>query len=218
MNGSSADMPDHHPHETSHDTSHDTRSEAYADRLRDLSGARWKQVLDVQRPYRWNLHRQGLGRTLDVGCGIGRNLGNLGGDSVGVDHNAESIAECRARGFEAYTSEEWAASPDVAVPESFEGLLFAHVIEHVEPEHWEGLVSTYLPFLAPGGTVMFICPQEKGYATDSTHVHFTDGDDLADLARRVGLTVEKNFSFPFPRFAGRVFPYNEFCVVARKGA
>lgn len=170
----------------------------------------------MQRPYRWNLHRQGLGRTLDVGCGIGRNLANLGSDSVGVDHNPESIAECRARGFEAYTSQEWATSPAVAVPESFEGLLFAHVIEHVEPEHWEDLVSAYLPYLAPGGIAMFICPQEKGYTTDSSHVHFTDGHELADLARRVGLAVEKNFSFPFPRFAGRVFPYNEFCVVARK--
>jgi SAM-dependent methyltransferase len=210
MNGSSAESPDTH--------AQDTRSQEYADRLRNLSGARWKQALDVQRPYRWNLHRQGLGRTLDVGCGIGRNLLNLGGDSVGVDHNAESVAECRARGLEAYTTEEWESTPAVAVPESFEGLLFAHVIEHVEPEHWAGLVQAYLPYLRPGGTVMFICPQEKGYTTDSTHVHFTDGAELADLAQRVGLVVEKNFSFPFPRIAGRFFPYNEFCVVARKPA
>jgi hypothetical protein len=41
---------------------------------------------------------------------------------------------------------------------------------------------------------------------------------MADLARRVGLEVEKNYSFPFPRIAGRVFPYNEFCLVARKPA
>jgi SAM-dependent methyltransferase len=203
----------------SHDPqAQDTRSLEYADRLRNLSGARWKQVLDVQRPYRWNLHRQGMGRTLDVGCGIGRNLLNLGRDSVGVDHNAESVAECRARGLEAYTTEEWQAGPEVAVPGSFDGLLLAHVLEHIQPEHWEGIVSSYLPFLKPGGTVMFICPQEKGYTTDSTHVHFTDGPQMADLAERVGLTVEKNYSFPFPRFAGRVFAYNEFCLVARKPA
>ena len=54
-----------------------------------------------------------------------------------------------------------------------------------------------------------------GFTTDSTHVHFTDGSQMADLARRVGLVVEKNYSFPFPRLAGRFFPYNEFCLVAR---
>lgn len=210
MSDPSAQRPDH--------PSADTRSDAYADRLRDLSGARWKQVLDVQRPYRWNLRRQGLGRTLDVGCGIGRNLVNLSPGSVGVDHNAESVAECRLRGLEAYTSEEWLAGVGPAVPGSFEGMLVAHVLEHIEPEHWEGILTSYLPYLEPGGTVMMICPQEKGYTTDSTHVHFTDGAQMADLAGRLGLVVEKNFSFPFPRAAGRVFAYNEFCLVARKPA
>jgi len=195
----------------------DTRSHEYADRLRHLSGARWKALLDVQRPYRWNLRRQDLGRTLDVGCGIGRNLVNLGRDSVGVDHNPDSVAECRARGLEAYTTDEWKAA-DVAVAGAFDGMLVAHVLEHVQPEHWEGLVSAYLPYVRPGGRVMMICPQEKGYTTDSTHVHFTDGVQMADLARRVGLEVEKNYSFPFPRLVGRVFPYNEFCVVARTPA
>ena len=194
----------------------DTRSQEYSDRLRDLSGARWKQVLDVQRPYRWNLTGRVWERTLDVGCGIGRNLVNLAHDSVGVDHNAESIAECRARGLEAYTTEEWQDSADVAAPESFEGMLVAHVLEHVHPEAWEGLVTAYLPYVKPGGRVMMICPQEKGYTTDSTHVHFTDGAQMDDLAERVGLEVEKNYSFPFPRLAGRFFPYNEFCLVARK--
>ena len=192
----------------------DTSSSEYADRLRRKEYARWKQVLDVQAPYRWNLKRQQLGRTLDVGCGIGRNLVSLSDDSVGVDHNKESVAEARNRGFTALDTEQWSTS-DLKVPASFDSLLFAHVIEHMDEPTAVALVEEYLPFLRPGGNVFFICPQERGYASDSTHVRFVDLDALGELSRKVGLKPVKSFSFPFPRFAGKAFLYNEFCVLAR---
>ena len=192
----------------------DTRGEDYADRLRTKEYARWKQLLDVQAPYRWNLRRQQLGRTLDVGCGIGRNLVSLSADSVGVDHNVDSVAEARKRGFTALSSDEWATS-DLRVPASFDSLLLAHVIEHMDEPSAVALMEEYLPYLKPGGTVFFICPQERGYASDATHVRFVDLDALAALSRKVGLEPVKSFSFPFPRFAGKAFLYNEFCVLAR---
>jgi hypothetical protein len=34
-------------------------------------------------------------------------------------------------------------------------------------------------------------------------------------AERHGLTVERAYSFPFPRMAGKVFTYNEFVMVGR---
>ena len=49
-----------------------TADPAYTARLRDLEGRGWKQRLDVQAPYRWNLRRLHPGLTLDVGCEIGR--------------------------------------------------------------------------------------------------------------------------------------------------
>ena len=192
----------------------DTRDESYARRLQTKSDARWKQVLDVQAPYRWNLRRQELGRTLDVGCGIGRNMVSLSADSVGVDHNSDSVAEARKRGFTALDGDEWAKS-DLRVPASFDSILLAHVIEHMDEPSAVALLEEYLPYLKPGGTVMFICPQERGYASDETHVRFVDLDGLSDLARKVGLTVQKRFSFPFPRVAGKAFLYNEFCVLAK---
>ena len=192
----------------------DTSSSEYADRLRRKEYARWKQVLDVQAPYRWNLRRQELGRTLDVGCGIGRNLVSLSKDSVGVDHNKDSVAEARARGYTALDTDEWATS-DLHVPASFDSLLFAHVIEHMDEPTAVALVEEYLPFLKPRGKVFFICPQERGYASDPTHVRFVDLAGLADLSRKVGLEPVKQFSFPFPRLAGKAFLYNEFCVLAK---
>ena len=68
--------------------------------------------------------------------------------------------------------------------------------------------------MRPGGRVFLVCPQERGYASDPTHVRFTTGDDLVDLARSCGLVPETPFSFPFPRRAGTLFVYNEFCLLA----
>lgn len=195
----------------------DTTGDDYAARLETLGGARWKRVLNVQAPYRWNLRRQELGRTLDVGCGIGRNLQSLDPGSVGVDHNAASVASARTRGMTALTVAEWETS-ELNRPEAFDSLLLAHVVEHMDEAAAEDLLRMYLPNLRPGGTVFFICPQERGYATDETHVRFTTGDDLVRLAGSVGLVPARWRSFPFPRPTGRVFAYNEFTLRAVKPA
>jgi SAM-dependent methyltransferase len=193
----------------------DTESADYAQRLQTLEQARWKRLLNVQAPYQWNLRRQHLGRTLDIGCGIGRNLHTLSGDSVGVDHNEASVAVARERGVTALTVAEWESS-ELRRPESFDSILLAHVIEHLDEGDAVSLLTSYLPYLKPGGKVMFICPQERGYASDASHVRFTDGDALVALATSVGLTPQPWFSFPFPRWAGKAFIYNEFCLVALK--
>jgi len=193
----------------------DTRGPEYAARLRRKEYARWKQLLDVQAPYRWNLRRQHLGRTLDVGCGIGRNLGALSADSVGVDHNKDSVVEARGRGYTALDTDEWQHS-ELRAPASFDSILLAHVIEHMDEPSAVALLEEYLPYLRSGGRVFFICPQERGYASDPTHVRFVDLDALAALSRKVGLQPLKRFSFPLPRSAGKLFVYNEFCLLARK--
>jgi 2-polyprenyl-3-methyl-5-hydroxy-6-metoxy-1,4-benzoquinol methylase len=190
-----------------------TERPAYTERLARLEGARWKRALNVQAPYAWNVRRICTGRTLDVGCGIGRNLGHLGGRAVGVDHNATSVEVARARGHRAHTAEAFASSDDAA-PASYDTLLFAHVLEHLRRDDAVALVRSYLPYLRAGGRVVAICPQEAGYRSDATHVEFLDGRALASLLGDVGCTVVSSRSFPFPRFVGRVFPYNELVVVA----
>jgi 2-polyprenyl-3-methyl-5-hydroxy-6-metoxy-1,4-benzoquinol methylase len=191
----------------------DTRGKDYSERLRKKQEVWWKKLLNVQAPYQWNIRRQELGRTLEVGCGIGRNLGTLSSDSVGVDHNADAIEVARSRGHIALTTEEWATS-ELRKEASFDGILMAHLIEHVDEPGAVAIMQDYLPYLKPGGKVFFICPQERGYASDPTHVRFTDFEALSDLCQKVGLKVEKEFNFPFPRFAGKPYIYNEFCVLA----
>lgn len=192
----------------------DTSGQDYTTRLQTLEGARWKQVLDVQRPYRWNLRRLKLGRTLDVGCGIGRTMSALA-EVVGVDHNQDSIEVARSRGFRAWSTAEWPDCPD-AVPESFDTLLMAHVLEHVLEDEGDQIIAEYLPYLKAKAQLAFICPQEKGFPTDETHIRFVDLNDLADTAMRFGFTPIRAYSFPFPRAAGKVFTYNESVLVARR--
>ena len=192
----------------------DTTSQSYTDRLQCLESARWKQRLNVQAPFRWNVRRLNLGRTLDVGCGIGRNLAHLDGNAVGVDHNSASVEIARFRGFEAYTPEEFQGSRHGQAA-AFDSILLAHVVEHMQEHEAVDLLVSHLPVLRPGGKVVFICPQEKGYRTDASHVRFCGYAEIAAIASRAGLVVCRQYSFPLPRLAGRVFPYNEFVVVTR---
>jgi SAM-dependent methyltransferase len=204
-----------HPQSSDRDSGSATAEHDYTERLRRLSTARWKTWLDVQRPYRWNVRRLNLGRVLDIGCGIGRNLSHLDGNAVGIDHNPTSVQTARDRGLVAFTPEQFRGGP-FDVEGAFDSLLLAHVVEHVSHELALEMLRDYLRLLRPGGRVVLICPQERGWATDATHVRFVDFDDLGRLIQEAALRQERAFSFPFPRLAGRFFPYNEFVVVARK--
>jgi 2-polyprenyl-3-methyl-5-hydroxy-6-metoxy-1,4-benzoquinol methylase len=202
------------PGNPDHEKNARTREEAYAQRLHRRGGARWKRLMSVQAPYRWNVRRLKLGFTLDVGCGIGRNLRHLDGDGVGVDHNPTSVGMARAAGLVAYTPEEFLAS-EYARPGRFDSILLAHVLEHLPQDDVPSLLENYLPYVRPGGTAVFITPQERGYASDPTHVRFVGFAEATALAEDAGLAVTRSYSFPLPRFAGRAFTYNEFVVVSR---
>lgn len=187
-----------------------TRDPAYAKRLQRLSGrGGWlRRIIDPQRPYRWNVRRLQPGFVLDLGCGIGRNLSHLYGLGVGVDHNADCVATCRAAGLMAFEPAAFAES-EFAVVDRFDTMLLAHVLEHMTEAEADDLVTEYLPFIRPEGRVILITPQERGQASDATHVRFVDEDAVRQMAQRLHLQVVSIRSFPFPRSVGRVFTYNE---------
>jgi 2-polyprenyl-3-methyl-5-hydroxy-6-metoxy-1,4-benzoquinol methylase len=192
-----------------------TSPDAYANRLHSLQGARWKQTLDVQRPYRRHLQRVCEGEVLEVGCGVGRNLRNLRGRILGVDVDAHAVAIAREQGLDAVVAADFLADQGLS-PRSFGTLLISHVLEHLSEAECDEFLQDYLPWLADSGLVVIECPQEVGYRSDDSHVRWMAFSDISQALERSGIEVIKEYSFPFPRGFGKVFKYNEFVVVGRK--
>lgn len=195
----------------------DAADDAYAQRLTSLQQAKWKQVLDVQRPYRSNLQKVCEGEVLEIGCGIGRNLRNLQGRITGVDPDTASIAVAKAAGLNAMASDEF-EEMQRTIPRTYGTLLFSHVLEHVTDEENDALFAQYLPYLAPRGRIVIECPQEVGYRSDATHIAWMDFPAIARRLERHGITVEREYSYPFPRVVGKVFIYNQFVTLGRASA
>jgi 2-polyprenyl-3-methyl-5-hydroxy-6-metoxy-1,4-benzoquinol methylase len=186
---------------------------AYAGRLESRAVSRWRKYFGVQLPYRWNIRRLNPGFVLDVGCGVGRNLAHLDGHGVGVDPNPDCVEAAKHRGLRAYLPKDFERAAATEAWQ-FDTMLVAHVLEHVGLEASVPLVRGYLRYLTPGGRVVLIAPQEAGYRSDSTHLEFIDEGKLRRLCNAVDLRVERAYSFPFPRFVGGLFAYNEFVLVA----
>lgn len=195
----------------------DAADDAYAQRLTSLQQAKWKQVLDVQRPYRANLQKVCEGEVLEIGCGIGRNLRNLQGRITGVDPDTASIAVAKAAGLNAMTIDEFEEMQRTTT-RTFGTLLFSHVLEHVTDEENDALFAQYLPYLAPRGRIVIECPQEVGYRSDATHIAWMDFPAIARRLERNGITVEREYSYPFTRVVGKVFIYNQFVTLGRASA
>ena len=195
-----------------------THGEEYAERLIRLQTAAWKRWLDVQVLFRWNLWRLHPGFTLDIGCGIGRNLLHLPGQSVGIDVNEYCVRAARARGLTAFTPAEFRRSAEYNRPGRFDAILLAHVAEHMTEDQAVELLREYEALVRPDGKLVLISPQEAGFRSDPTHVELMDFARLARISDRLGFQPERAFSFPFPRWVGKLFTYNEFVVVGKKPA
>jgi len=193
----------------------DTSEQWYTDRLKEMDAKESlaKRLHTVM--YRKHIRNLVVGRVLDVGCGIGMNLRFMSADSVGVDHNEHSVAVANESGLIAFVPDDLhAKSADFAG--SFDTILAAHVVEHMDRDAGIALLNEYLPYLKPKARIVLITPQEGGYKTDPTHVRFVDFDGSRDLLETVGLRVTRSASFPIPRSLGKQRRGNEFVVVGER--
>src|SRR5206468_8413738 len=135
------------------------------------------------------LRRLDPGFTLDIGCGIGRNLLHLQGHSVGVDTNEHCVRTARSRGLIAFTPDEFRRSSDYNRPDRFDSILLAHVAEHMTEDQALALLQAYEPAVRPGGRLILISPQEAGFRSDPTHVELMDFTRLARISDRLGFQL-----------------------------
>ena len=190
-----------------------TQTEEYANYL-----IRRRQSLQgrlFQIPYQLHLRSLRLGKTLDIGCGAGRNLAHLPEGSIGLDHNSQMVHSCVAQGLKALTVEAWEDTKNQFLAH-FDTLLFSHVAEHMRSSEFGDLLMETLPHLKPGGRIVTICPQESGYRRDKTHIEFMDFEAIQKVFSQTGVSLKKQYSFPFPRMIGTLFPYNEFVSLGIK--
>ena len=190
----------------------DTTSADYTNRLIIKQRKRIKDHFKFINPYSIHIKRVCKGNVLDIGCGIGRNLEYLGNRSWGVDHNQESVNFAKDRGFQAIHTSEMSS---FLQEKQFDTFLLAHVLEHMKDSESIKLIKEYLPLLKPQGVVVAVCPQERGFKSDPSHVNFVKFTEIENILSAAGLQSIKKYSFPLPRFMGKYWVYNEFIVVGK---
>jgi 2-polyprenyl-3-methyl-5-hydroxy-6-metoxy-1,4-benzoquinol methylase len=196
--------------------SESTQNAAYTDRLISIQTSKVKRLFKFINPYRNNIRKVCSGRVLDVGCGIGRNLMYLGSSiNVGVDHNENSIQFLNSKGYLGFTPKEFEENFPTN-EETFDTILFSHVIEHLSRESAIEVVQHYSKWLKTNGLIVIICPQEKGFASDITHLSYFDERDIEKLLIASGFSGVRKKSFPFSRRFGRIWMYNEHVVTGLK--
>ena len=190
-----------------------TDSDSYYKELLNNTEKFWKKLIPLQLPFKLNLKHLKPGKTLEIGCGLGRNLKVLDESSIGLDHNAISVAYCQSKGLPAYTLSQFEQdSSSLNLIGSFDSLLLSHVLEHVDIENQVDLIKSYTSYLKPHSKIILITPQEKGYQSTESHITWTDFSRLNEIvgAAAPDFLPSKQYSFPFPRKFGKLFPYNEF--------
>lgn len=143
---------------------------------------------------------------LDIGCGRGELLEVLGAEgipAVGVDLNAEMVAEARGRGLDAHHGDavEWLR----AQPEhSLGAVISVHVVEHLELDPLIELLELAASRLVPGGILVAETPNPaslivlgNSYILDPTHVRPLHPSLLSFLCERAGFrSVRLEFYSP----------------------
>lgn len=161
----------------------------------------------------WGLLRLWAGRrdldVLDVGCGYAttsQKIAQLGNRVTGIESSDEAVAKARTRVGVVVQADlqDMAAVRSSIAASRFDAIVFADVLEHLA---WPGKVlSAYLEFLRPGGSVFVSLPNVGLWAVrlsvlfgsfnyadsgvlDRTHLRFFTRRSARGLIEGAGLAI-----------------------------
>ena len=129
-------------------------------------------------------HFQGCRAVLDIGCGRGVMLDlfrEAGIAAEGVDQMPDAVTYCLAKGHRATVAD--AVDFLKGRVEQYDGIFCSHVIEHLEFDRAERLVSLCARALRPSGVLVLVTPNSRDIAVmgdvfwlDPTHRRPFPGD------------------------------------------
>ena len=141
-------------------------------------------------------------RLMDVGCGVGGMLTQLGeyGVTVGTDVVFKGLECCAERGYPRLVASHAPASP--FLDESFDCITAFDALEHIEDD--VGTLREIHRMLKPGGILIASGPSYGWlYSQQDQNAHhlrrYTRGE-LTSKAKQVGFTIEKSSYINFLLF------------------
>ena len=105
-----------------------------------------------------------VGRLIDLGCGPGTFLGNLGGrveDALGIDIAVPQIEYARSRYSRPGLEFRVADVVDLGSDTRFDAAVSIEVIEHLRPSDARRLLADLHELLEPGGTLVLTTPNYR---------------------------------------------------------
>lgn len=149
-----------------------------------------------------------VGRTLDVGCGIGDMLAYRRG-TKGVDINARTVEFCRSIGLDARQMDVDRLPFDA---HSFDSVLLDNVMEHIANP--TPLLSETHRVLVPGGRLLVGVPGKRGWTSDVDHKIYYDEPSLLARVTNHGFESTETFYTPLFKSAWLDRRMRQYCVYA----
>ena len=172
----------------------------------------------IRKIYLYDIKKYCIGKTIDLGCGVGELLQVLPNGSMGFEVNFVAVNYCRSKGLNVmlFEPDKDDYSFQLIEKNSYESFTMNHVLEHLEDAY--AVINKIFAACYKLGIkrLVFTVPGIKGFQSDKTHKVFID----LNFFRTNGLLNNDHYRlqkwkyFPFNHKSfSKIFVHNELRLV-----